>query len=67
MDNYGDYGYSPTVEQSRQSNKGKFYIFKSEYYSHFFDSKIISFETENKVGNIPFNLGISPSTSKLAL
>ena len=24
MDNYGDYGYSPTVEQSRQSNKGKF-------------------------------------------
>ena len=28
MDNYGDYGYSPTVEQSRQSNKGKFYIFR---------------------------------------
>ena len=23
MDNYGDYGYSPTIEQSRQSNKGK--------------------------------------------
>ena len=29
MDNYGDYGYSPTVEQSRQSNKGKFYIFRA--------------------------------------
>ena len=39
MDNYGDYGYSPTVEQSRQSNKGKFFfIFKSEFYSHFFDN-----------------------------
>lgn len=25
-DNYGEYGYSPTIEQSRQSNRGKTYL-----------------------------------------
>ena len=47
MDNYGDYGYSPTVEQSRQSNKGKLYIFRANPTATF--SIIIDLETRIKL------------------